>query len=172
MAHSTRSGLRGRLSALALVVGLFKSFNQEGATVGAKSPALESSVSDLLVKRDHILLLELTGPIFMNADDQKGIFTTDTNAVAVRKALDDAVDDDRVKGVLLRINSPGGTVGMSFLASRTDRVGIDYRFEGIEPGAELLLTVGPEAPALRLPVLGPGERFVIDDIGVPCRAVG
>lgn len=101
------------LSGLALIVGLFNSFSGEDAAIGTKTPALESSVSDLLVKKDHILLVELSGPIFMSAGDQQSLFESDTNAVMARKALDHALEDDRVKGVLLRINSPGGTVGMS-----------------------------------------------------------
>ena len=42
----------------------------------------------------------------------------------------------------------------------------EYRFEGIEPGSQLLLRVIPEAP-VELPPLAPGERYTVEDILVP-----
>ena len=41
--------------------------------------------------------------------------------------------------------------------------GGEYRFDGIEPDAELFLEVGSEAP-VQLPPLAPGERYTVDDI--------
>lgn len=42
-----------------------------------------------------------------------------------------------------------------------------YRFEGIEPNAELLLDLGPETTAVQLPPLAAGERYTVEDISVP-----
>jgi hypothetical protein len=43
----------------------------------------------------------------------------------------------------------------------------EYRFEGIEPGADLVLELNPAAPAVHLPRLGPGERYIVPEIPVP-----
>jgi hypothetical protein len=52
---------------------------------------------------------------------------------------------------------------------RTWKTGWDgeYRFEGVEPGADLVLEVGRTVPAVHLPRLGPGERKVVTNIAVP-----
>jgi hypothetical protein len=42
-----------------------------------------------------------------------------------------------------------------------------YRFEGLEPGADLVLGLGSRMPALRLPRLSPGQRYVVPDLTVP-----
>jgi hypothetical protein len=57
----------------------------------------------------------------------------------------------------------GGAVVLSW---RTGWDG-EYRFEGLEPGADLVLEVGAEAPAVHLPRLGPGQRYVVPDLTVP-----
>lgn len=43
----------------------------------------------------------------------------------------------------------------------------EYRFEGITPGAELFLDLGPGTPELPLPRLSAGERAAVDDLFVP-----
>ena len=42
-----------------------------------------------------------------------------------------------------------------------------YRFEGIQPGAELFLELGSEAPGVPLPRLSTGDRYAVDDLSVP-----
>ena len=42
----------------------------------------------------------------------------------------------------------------------------EYRFEGIEPGADLLLRLGPTFPAVSLPRLAPAQRYIAPDIFV------
>jgi protease-4 len=73
----------------------------------------EGGVSDLLDQSPQLALITLSGVISMDGERGGGLFKSDSNAVSVRKALDSAAKNDSVKGVLLRINSPGGTVGMS-----------------------------------------------------------
>ncbi len=65
-----------------------------------------------VIHRDTLLLIELTGPIMMEANTDS-IFSSESNAMSARKALDKAAKEDSIKGVLLKIDSPGGTVGMS-----------------------------------------------------------
>lgn len=61
----------------------------------------------------RLMAIDLSGPIMMASEDG-GLFSKgDSNAVTARKGLQEALEDDAVKGVLLMINSPGGTVGMS-----------------------------------------------------------
>ena len=43
-----------------------------------------------------------------------------------------------------------------------------YRFEGIEAGAELSLRLDSDTEAADLPVLAPGERYVVPELPVPC----
>jgi protease-4 len=64
------------------------------------------------VKADHLALIKLDGAID-STSSEGGLFAEEAGAQQVRKALDAAAEDDKVKGVLLIVNSPGGTVGMS-----------------------------------------------------------
>jgi protease-4 len=61
---------------------------------------------------DKVLLMDLTGVISDEQRDQT--FSTMPSMVAeIKEALDKAANDSRVRAVLLRINSPGGTVTAS-----------------------------------------------------------
>ena len=65
-----------------------------------------------VLKSNTLALIKLEGEI--NSDSSGGGFMgSEGGAIAVREALDAAAKDEKVKGVLLLINSPGGTVGMS-----------------------------------------------------------
>lgn len=103
------------VSVLALIVGLVNAASLQMSNKPLAETDSDSSVSSMLGKKDHLALIDLSGPIFMDAPQEQGgqIFESDTNAVSARKALDKAAEDNSVKGVLLRINSPGGTVAMS-----------------------------------------------------------
>jgi protease-4 len=99
---------------LALVVGVFNAvqLGQLGQGTAAHR-AEEKKVPGLLNTKPYLALIELSGVITMDLEKEGGLFQSESDAVSVRKALDAAAKDDRVKGVLLRINSPGGTVAMS-----------------------------------------------------------
>ena len=56
-------------------------------------------------------MITLDGPI--SAESSGKLLGDLYSAESVQKALQQAEKDDSVKGVLLRINSPGGTVAMS-----------------------------------------------------------
>ncbi|MEM0952323.1 MAG: signal peptide peptidase SppA [Cyanobacteria bacterium P01_H01_bin.74] len=108
------------LCTASLILGVFNASTlskSNSKTEKAQANKLTDSqlvVSSLLKqKKDHLQLLKLTGMITMEDSSEGGLLSGDSNAVSVRKALDSAVKDDSVKGVLLRINSPGGTVAMS-----------------------------------------------------------
>ena len=57
----------------------------------------------------------------------------------------------------------GSRVAIRWITGRSG----EFRFFGIEPGAGLLLDVGRGEPPLRLPVLAPGERYVLGEVAVP-----
>lgn len=101
-------------SLLALLVGIFNAarLGQEEAKT-KEAEGSSSGVSSLLNKHNHLALIDLSGMITMEVANDNNLFHNESNAMSVRKQLDAAAKDDSVKGVLLRINSPGGTVGMS-----------------------------------------------------------
>jgi signal peptide peptidase SppA len=101
-------------SLLALLVGIFNAARLGQEDVKSKQAGgAGSGVSSLLNKRSHLALIDISGMISMEAGNDNGFFHNESNAMQARKALDSAAKDDSIKGVLLRINSPGGTVGMS-----------------------------------------------------------
>ncbi len=61
---------------------------------------------------DRLVIINLDGMIM---EELKGnsLFAKESSAMRARRLLYEAAKDTSVKGVLLRINSPGGTVGMS-----------------------------------------------------------
>jgi protease-4 len=61
----------------------------------------------------HLSLIDLSGMITMDSARDSGILPSESNAMQAKKSLDEAAKDDDIKGVLLHINSPGGTVAMS-----------------------------------------------------------
>lgn len=97
------------ISVLALAVGLF---NAAKITIDEAAKPEKGKKVASLINKEHLSLIELSGMIVMDSSDD-GLFSSESNAVQVRKALDEAAEDDSVAGILLRINSPGGTVGMS-----------------------------------------------------------
>jgi protease IV len=104
------------ISLFALGLGLFNTLSAPKASVKYASgkPEQALDVSSLLKKQQpHLQLLELTGMITMGEGGEGGLFEQESNAMTVRHGLEDAEEDNNVKGVLLRINSPGGTVAMS-----------------------------------------------------------
>jgi protease-4 len=61
--------------------------------------------------RDKVLLLEVSGLISSHESD--GLIEHPSVLAQMKEALTRAADDSRVKAVVLRINSPGGTVTAS-----------------------------------------------------------
>lgn len=103
------------LFSLALVVRLI-----DGFTLGENENNLSSSSASHHGKKNRfkhafgdntIAWIEIQGMISEEGDD--GVFSDKASAPSAYRKLLDAAEDNSVKGVLLRINSPGGTVGMS-----------------------------------------------------------
>ncbi len=91
-----------RIIALALVAVCFIS-----ATFGIQRRQMDESLNfKKVLDRDRLELVSLDGAI-------TGARSSVSGAMSVRDRLRDLIEDDSVKGVLLSINSPGGTVGAS-----------------------------------------------------------
>jgi len=91
-----------RIIALVLVVVCFVS-----ATFGIQRRQMDEAMNlKKVLDRDRLELVSLDGVI-------TGARASATGALAVRDRLRELIDEDNVKGVLLAINSPGGTVGAS-----------------------------------------------------------
>lgn len=76
-------------------------------------------LGDLEETEDHTALIEV-----------KGLISSETNASADRivKALRDAFDNDKVKGIILRINSPGGSpVQSGYINDEIKRLKAEYK---------------------------------------------
>jgi len=104
---------------LSLVVGLLGIRPPEDADRDANTAKNDASGKTLkrlisnLPGDAHLLKIDLTGPITMESAQETVLGSGESNAVQARKALEFAQKTPEVKGVLLLINSPGGTVGMS-----------------------------------------------------------
>jgi protease IV len=60
--------------------------------------------------RDKILLMEISGVILEGQHSILGLTKGVTSPNRIKEELDKAAKDDRIKAVVLKINSPGGTV--------------------------------------------------------------
>jgi protease-4 len=109
---------------LAVLVGVF--YQERELAMMADRPAVDESTevasgdgahtpwdkAAKFLKGKALAHIVLDGPIEMKLEE--GVLGDKaSNAVKVRKALDAVAHDKRIQGVLLSVNSPGGTVGMS-----------------------------------------------------------
>lgn len=104
---------------LSVAIGIFYQERELALLAERPSPEEHAENADApwekaakLFKGKVLAHIMLDGPIEMKLEE--GVLGDKaSNAVKVRQALDAAAKDKRIKGVLLSINSPGGTVGMS-----------------------------------------------------------
>lgn len=73
-------------------------------------PAPSTSSKDLFQSKSGIAIIDIYGPIAFASPSQSFI---PTGADAIINQLKAAEENKKVKGIILRINSPGGTVGAS-----------------------------------------------------------
>ncbi len=98
------------LCLLSIIIGLL-SFNRKGDVKKACAVSSEKSFLMKFSSGDKIALITLQGPI---SYDMKNNFFGDLNSAGnVLESLKKASKDRKVKGVIFRVNSPGGTVAMS-----------------------------------------------------------
>lgn len=85
-------------------------FNKTDNNEKATNTKTKTNLSKLM-SPNKVAVIALNGVI--NSTPENNIFIEENSSLVALKALNDAENDDTVKGVILRINSPGGTVGMS-----------------------------------------------------------
>ena len=110
MAASNRSNYIAWAILLACIVAVPVGLFSKPKTSETKSG---SSKRWAFYNKDHIKVLKLNGAIFDDDSDGPDLFPSVDTPGYVRKQILKAAEDENVKGILLRINSPGGTVGMS-----------------------------------------------------------
>jgi len=96
---------------LSIIVGIINTSVK--ITQAEKKPEQASAtfLKGFSSQEDKIALISLQGAI--SADESSSLIGEPDSAEGALKALDRAIDDNSVKGVIFRINSPGGTVAMS-----------------------------------------------------------
>lgn len=97
---------------LALILGVVLLTRAPKPAPSVSSTARKGFSSGLIASGNRLALISLDGMIMEDMEDS-AVFQQDSAAVRARNMLFQAAEDNSVKGVLLRINSPGGTVGMS-----------------------------------------------------------
>ena len=85
-------------------------FNKSDNSEKQKNSKPKTNFSKIM-SPNKVAVIGLNGVI--NSTPENNIFVEENSSLVALKALNDAENDDTVKGVILRINSPGGTVGMS-----------------------------------------------------------
>ncbi|HBG48236.1 MAG TPA: signal peptide peptidase SppA [Cyanobacteria bacterium UBA9971] len=96
---------------LSIIVGII---NTSVKTIEAKKKSDQSASSffkSFSSEGDKIALISMQGTI--SSDMSSSLIGEPDSAEGALKALERAVEDNSVKGVIFRINSPGGTVAMS-----------------------------------------------------------
>lgn len=95
------------LCVLCLIAGIFnidkhEAYMEEGS---------QKQNKNIIANSNKVAVIELNGAIASGAENS--LFSTETNAVGMLKSLKLAKEDKDIKGIILKINSPGGTVAMS-----------------------------------------------------------
>jgi protease-4 len=132
-------------------------------TAVPSSKALQETVirSDGLLVRDRIALIDISG-VLMNARAD-GLFSDGEHPVSLTvEQLDKAAHDDRVKAIVLRINSPGGSVTASDslyqeirkFREKTGKPVVAYFQDVAASGAYFLACASDEIIAQRTSVTG------------------
>ena len=99
------------LCIISMLIGfLTPVFNKSDNSEKQKNSKPKTNFSKIM-SPNKVAVIGLNGVI--NSTPENNIFVEENSSLVALKALNDAENDDTVKGVILRINSPGGTVGMS-----------------------------------------------------------
>jgi protease-4 len=97
------------LCLLSIIIGIINTVTVKN--VKPDNTFKSKSIQKLFASGNKIALVSLQGEI--SSESSGDIFGDMNTAESLRRALIKTIDDSSVKGVLIKINSPGGTVGMS-----------------------------------------------------------
>lgn len=116
MTSKTLSYIIIGLCALSIIIGIINttvsSNSNKADNQSISSKQGRKGFRNIFFTGDKIALISLEGEI-TSGDSNNGFLGNPNSAESVRKALTRALEDESVKGILLRVDSPGGTVAMS-----------------------------------------------------------
>lgn len=92
---------------ISMIVGLFLVNQKSSKQVDADGAKLVSSLVN-----DKVAVIALDGPIY-ESFETKTPFSSGLSIAETKRELKKAIEDKKTKAVLIRANSPGGTVGAS-----------------------------------------------------------
>ncbi len=96
------------LCILALFVGFF---NIDKDSLYGETAINHSTGKNIISNVNKIAVMELEGTIVSSYES--GFFSKEANASNLLKSLKSAAIDNNIRGIIIKINSPGGTVAMS-----------------------------------------------------------
>lgn len=97
------------LCLLSLIVGIF---NGMPSYKNYPESQVKKKMSKLLtISSNKVALITIDGII--DSNEKANAFSNEFNAQAALKALQQAGEDENIKGIIIKMNTPGGTVGMS-----------------------------------------------------------
>lgn len=76
-----------------------------------QSKTNSKSFSQIIAQNNKVAVISLYGVI--SSTPEKNVFVEENSSLVALNAIKSAIKDEEVKGVIIKINSPGGTVGMS-----------------------------------------------------------
>ncbi len=94
------------LCILCLISGFFSLEKHKNYEETSNNPS-----KNILSHTNKVAVIELDGAIATTAESN--FFSKETNATNMLKSLKAAKEDNEIKGIIVKINSPGGTVAMS-----------------------------------------------------------
>lgn len=96
---------------ISMLMGFLTPFINKSDNNAKQNNTKQKTNLSKLMNPNKVAVIGLNGVI--NSTPENNIFIEENSSLVALKALNEAENDDTVKGVILRINSPGGTVGMS-----------------------------------------------------------
>ncbi|MFN2747640.1 MULTISPECIES: signal peptide peptidase SppA [Bacillus] len=103
-------GIFGFSAVISLVLSVFDSFGEDGKMQFGLNDTQEETVLEQGSSSSKIAVLEVNGTIADNGGASSLLGSDGYNHRAFLKTLEKAKDDSAVKGIILRVNSPGGGV--------------------------------------------------------------
>ena len=94
---------------LCLGIGIINSYNNKDNFVASGNK--NGKAKNIISSEMKIGVIDLVGVI--ENSERSELFSIDNSASNALKSLRNAIEDKDIKGIILRINSPGGTVAMS-----------------------------------------------------------
>ncbi len=99
------------LCVVSVIFGLINQMINIGESANKKIQGKQKTGIGKIISPNKVAIIQLSGVI--NSTEENNFLVEKNSSIVALEALNEAENDETVKGVILRINSPGGTVGMS-----------------------------------------------------------